>query len=784
MIEHKLLARQLKRSLKLTTPEELEHMLGSLTAVCTTPDTQDLPRRLAEFLQQVDQAYQQFDRDLELRTRSLELSSTELTTANNQLRNEAEQRQRTLDQIKSSVNTLLANSGLPEISQQDNDVEALGSLMGNLISEREQTRHELAASESRFRSLVANLPGIVYRCLPDAAWTMLYLSEAVEVLTGYPTASFFGDGRRSFGDLVHTDDLPTVIADVARALELHESYTLDYRLVTASGDIRWVLGMGRGVYSSEGELQYLDGVVIDNTAIKNIQRELEAARDAAEAASRAKSDFLANMSHEIRTPMNGVIGMTELALDTDLTEEQRELLTLVHHSADALLVIINDILDFSKIEAGKMSIENIDFDLHVLLAELMKAQGLRAAEKKLRFTCIIDPDVPHNITADPGRLRQVLLNLVGNALKFTARGEIEVRASVVSASGPEHVLLGFAVRDTGIGIAPDKQEQIFEAFSQADTSTTRRYGGTGLGLAIGTRLVNLMGGTISVRSCVGEGSTFSFTARVGINRAPQAAHLETRNVLELEKTRPLTLLLAEDNPVNQRLAVELLSRMGHSVALANNGAEAVALQQAGEFDLVFMDIQMPVMGGFEATAQIRERDRARGRRHQPMIAMTAHAMQDDAQRCLDHGLDGYVSKPILREKLVAELHRVVNQLAPHSYSRPVEQPSALAYDPARALENAGGDEELLQSLIEVFVEQNVNDMSALTAAFDNQDRRALGMYAHKIRSSLVVFAADRAAQLAADLERIARSNEQERIQNVFMEFLAEMDRFLGAIPKA
>jgi PAS domain S-box-containing protein len=773
----------------------------------------------------------------------------------------------------------------------------VGSQIGQFI-ERKRAEEEL----DKFFTMSLDM-----LCIAGNDGYFKRLNPAWEKTLGYTREELLA---RPWVEFIHEDDRAASAAQASNLERGHDLVSFENRFRCRDGSYRWLLWTA--TFDPAGQRIYAIGRDVterrraqeaqEENAQRLVQlvRELELARHRAEDAARVKADFLANMSHEIRTPMNAVMGMTDLALATELSAEQRGYLRTVKDAARALLELVDDILDLSKIEAGKLELDRIEMDLRETIEDAIKVLALRAGQKGLELACRLSPDLPSVVLGDPGRIRQVVVNLVGNAIKFTERGEVVLDAEVASRDGDE-VTIRVAVRDTGIGVPKDKRDQIFAPFTQADSSTTRRFGGSGLGLAIATQLVEMMGGRLSVESEVGKGSTFAFTATFGLpyeedqpappppaeadllglpvlvvddnatNRRillemltswkmrPAAAEggdealrmlrdarqasrpfqllvtdgqmpemdgfmlaeavradpalrevpmilltsagrqgdgarcrrigiagfltkpVKQSDLLDAMATvlgggvmgasregpvrrtaaRRLRILLAEDNAVNQQVASRILERRGHAVTVVGDGRAAVtALGDGHTFDLVLMDVQMPEMDGLAATAAVRARERGSGG-HVPIVAMTAHAMEGDRERCLAAGMDGYVSKPVEAEGLVEAV-----------------ETAAGTFDPSRAVARLGGDERLFGELLDLFLADLPPMLAEIRKAVDSSDADAIRRAAHTLKGSVANFAAPRPVEAARRLEAMGAGRDLKEARPAFLELEQALELFV------
>jgi CheY-like chemotaxis protein len=494
--------------------------------------------------------------------------------------------------------------------------------------------------------------------------------------------------------------------------------------------------------------------------------------------------------------MNAVIGMTELTLETDLSQEQKEYLGMVRESGKSLLRLINDILDFSKIEAGKLELDSTDFSLRYGIHEMVKILGVRARQKGLELSCHVSPEVPDALLGDPGRLHQVLSNLIDNAIKFTERGKVAVTIEKDPQS-EEDACLHFSVADSGIGIPQEKQRLIFEAFAQGDNSTTRKYGGTGLGLSISSRLVRLMSGKIWVESEAKRGSTFHFTARFGLQKQPaKRAYLRDgdSDSSSLASVRPgregrqeLRILLVEDNTINQIIAQRLVRKRGHKAVVANNGREALAALESAQFDLILMDVQMPEMSGVEVTTILRNKEKEKNAgEHIPIIATTASAMKEDRERCLEAGMDAYISKPIEKEVLFETIDRLTGYSTEARGSIAEARPYDPVFDLAAVLDSLDGDFELLREVAEIFLAQAPKHMEKIRTAITNQDATMLVRASHAMKGSAENLFAQGVVQSASKLEEIGRLGSvagSKEVLPTLEEELGKLEKALGEFEK-
>ncbi len=637
------------------------------------------------------------------------------------------------------------------------------------VSAQNQAEETLRQHESRFKSLAQNLPGAIYRCLCDDERTMLFISDGIQDLCGYPDKDFIGGATRSLPDIVHPDDLERMQSCIRDSLNNSDNYACTYRILRPDGSTCWIMDKGQALRNThdQDDVLWLDGLLLDVSQQKQAERAMREAKETADRANNAKSEFLARMSHEIRTPMNAVLGMCHLTLQTKLDAQQRTYLIKLQNAARSLLGVINDVLDFSKIEAQKLELESIPFYLQSVLDNLETITAPPAKEKNLSLTIIAEPGVPPALQGDPLRLGQILINLTNNAVKFTEKGSVSVRVAKEPApSAPDTVTLSFSVTDTGIGLSQEQIGRLFQSFTQADGSTTRKYGGTGLGLAICKRLVELMQGRMHLESTPGAGSCFRCSIPFALPAALPQEAAETPAFQTLAAINGARILVAEDNDINMEIVSALLEQAGLHAQGAANGRIAVEMALNHTWDAVIMDMQMPEMDGLEAARMLRSKGF-----QAPILAMTAHAMDEAKQQCLDAGMNAHLAKPIVPEQLYQTLlqwipHRVQESAAINATEAAVSVPPTSSVPPdtpyvdtAAGLNNLGGNERLYLQLLQRFAAQNAAAGSALRQAMRDKDWEQARHTAHTLKGVAANLGADALAGAAANIEQLCAATQ-------------------------
>jgi PAS domain S-box-containing protein len=654
------------------------------------------------------------------------------------------------------------------------------------ITERKHAEQALRASEEKFRQLAENIREVFWMKTP--ANEILYVSPAYEQIWGRSRHSLYRNPM-SWVEAIHPDDRERARLLAEKQLR-GESGEMEYRIPTPDGQEKWIRNRAFPIRDRGGQLIRIVGIAEDVTERKRYEEELIRAREGAEAANRAKSCFLANMSHEIRTPMNGVIGMLQLLDETDLTPEQREYAAVAQDSGRTLLTLIDEILDLSRIEARKVVLEKLSFNLRDTVEEVVQLLRVQAGAKGLGLHWRVSPEIPPLLGGDPHRLRQVLTNLAANAIKFTERGEVGLDAALES-QGNGTATVRFSVADTGIGIRPDQAATLFSPFTQADASTTRKYGGTGLGLAISRQLAEMMGGTIGVDSREGQGSTFWFTAVFDLapsHRRQPASHwphgrfgAPVGTALQRPAAR---ILVAEDNTTNRAVALAQLRRLGYAASAVANGVEAIEAVERGGFDLVLMDCQMPVMDGFEATRRIRSSARS-GIPGIPIVAVTADAMLDDRNRCLRE-MNDYIAKPVELGSLAAVLARWLP--APGAGDRPQTSGQRIhereeagrenaAFDAESLLRRLGGDRQLAGDVIEGFLEAAPSKLNNLRARLDEADASGARLQAHALKGAAATVGAEGLCEVLWTMEQAGATGQLDRCGELLPRAVEEFARF-------
>jgi PAS domain S-box-containing protein len=660
-----------------------------------------------------------------------------------------------------------------------------GEYMGHIglsadITERRQAENALQQASDRL--LLATRAGGIGIWEYDVRNDVLDWDEQMSNLYGIPRERFSGT-RSAWLSALHPDDRRRAAAAFQKAVRGEKEIDNEFRAIWPDGTMHYIRALGMVKRDPSGAATHLVGTNWDITAQKQAETRLRVASEAADAANRAKSRFLANMSHEIRTPMNGVIGMNQLLLGTRLTSEQRGFVEVAQNSGRTLLKLIDDILDFSKAEAGKITLENRSFDLRRTIDDVIQLLRAPANEKALRLDADVSPAIPKLLCGDAHRLRQVLTNLAANAIKFTQQGYVTLEAELDNRRS-RTVTIRFSIADTGIGVSADQIDTLFSPFVQADASTTRKYGGSGLGLAISKQFVEMMGGSIGVNSREGHGSTFWFTANLGLaspkdrqqieareNRAPEAA---------VRSAKGQRILVAEDNFTNRQVVLAQLKKLGYRANAVGDGAQAVAALQHGRYDLVLMDCAMPVMDGYEATRLIR------GSRlsHLPIVALTANAMASDRERCLNQGMNDYLAKPVELSQLADVLAKwIPADLSVQTSPLPKAVPDSPAdvFDADSLLRRLMGDRELASAVLEGFLNDAPSQLKRLRVALEEQDEPGVRLQAHTLKGAAATVSAPDLCAVALKMEVAASHGRLEDCAGFLDHAVDQFERFKSAV---